>query len=167
MNFKSVSLAFLFISVSGSTIAMEKELMSVEALLHEIQRGNLQAVRDFITAGGDINQYDKEYRMIPLHKACFWNQLEIAKELIRNGANLNCRELRFGQTPLHHAVSIANPEIIRVLIENGADINFKDFQGRTPLSLAQYMAQRWPASSQCQTVAQIFLEEIECQKEIR
>lgn len=40
-------------------------------------------------------------------------------------------------TPLHHAVRFGALETARLLIAHGADLDAKDWQGRTPLDLAE------------------------------
>jgi ankyrin repeat protein len=54
-----------------------------------------------------------------LHRACYFNRLEIVKSLVKHGAYL---ELRSGEglTPLQTAVSRGKVEIVKFLLEEGA-----------------------------------------------
>jgi ankyrin repeat protein len=171
MNFKSVSLALIVLAASQSGLAMEKELPDAAKELPTIEdaidAGNVQAVKDFIKAGGNVNQKNC-FQVSLLHRTVSLKNenMEIVKELVSNGADIDPVDLWLGQTPLHWAASHGCIDLVRILIENGADINCKDRYGETPLMKAK-------ESFACcgdfkyQAVIQLLLEEIERQKEIR
>ena len=60
--------------------------------------------------------------------ACRW--------LLRLGTNVNRTDI-LGRTALHHAVRDGAAETARLLIAHGADLDTKDWQGRSPLDLAE------------------------------
>ncbi len=59
-----------------------------------------------------------------MHRACYFNRLDIVKVLIKNGASLEHRSGE-GLTPLHTAVSRNKAEIVKTLLEEGAIIDLK------------------------------------------
>lgn len=102
--------------------------------------GNVQAVRQLIESGADVNaqvrsdeSYSSEWGNAPLHYAARDGRTAAARVLIEAGADINARNDR-GQTPLHRAIS--HPEIVSLLIEKGADVNIPDTTGQTPLHWA-------------------------------
>jgi ankyrin repeat protein len=88
---------------------------SPNELLHQaVIDGNIEAVKQHIATGADVNAKD-ENGVTPLH----WTETEeIAELLIAKGADVNVKDKR-GFTPLHNA---DNKEIAELLIANGADI---------------------------------------------
>eukprot|EP01100_Stratorugosa_tubuloviscum_P002881 TRINITY_DN1688_c1_g1_i1.p1 TRINITY_DN1688_c1_g1~~TRINITY_DN1688_c1_g1_i1.p1 ORF type:complete len:485 (-),score=204.05 TRINITY_DN1688_c1_g1_i1:1-1455(-) len=65
--------------------------------------------------------------------------LSAAQILIENGACVNGRDKKRGWTPLHFAVKNANEDdfIIDLLIRAGANARVKDFEGKTPIDIAE------------------------------
>jgi ankyrin repeat protein len=82
--------------------------------------GNLDAVRQHIAAGSDINAKDPFGGSSPLISAAVFGQTEIAKALIEAGANLNIQN-NDGSTALHCAAFFCRPEIVKMLLDKGAD----------------------------------------------
>ena len=121
--------------------------------IHEAARtGNIEAVKQHIAAGTDVNAKDK-YGESPLLFAATFGHKEIAELLIANGADVNTKIDKIGMTPLHIATGQgykeivelliakgadvnAKVEITELLIANGADVNAKDVGGKTPLDWA-------------------------------
>jgi uncharacterized protein len=101
--------------------------------------GNIQAVKQHIAAGTDINATFVLEGVpgsggSPLHIAVAANQSEIAELLIRAGANLNVKAADdHGGTPLHWAAALGQWGMAKQLIAAGADVNATDNDGFTPL----------------------------------
>jgi cytohesin len=64
--------------------------------------GNIEAVKQHIAAGTDVNAKDK-FGGTPLHAAAYWGHKEIVELLIAEGAEVNAKN-SFGDTPLDRAV---------------------------------------------------------------
>lgn len=66
--------------------------------------------------------------------------MDMLKLLVENGADINKKDSLRGRTALHHAVEIPSEltvEPVHYLISKGADINSSDFDGNTPLFIAE------------------------------
>ena len=97
------------------------------------EKGNIEAVKQFLADGADVNAKDDAYGgLTPL---CVAATKEIAELLIAKGADVNAKS-DDGWTSLHDATSIGHNEIVELLITKGADVNAKNNYGNTPLDLA-------------------------------
>ena len=97
--------------------------------------GNLEAVKQHLAAGTDVNAWDK-YGSTPLLLAALYGHKEIVKLLIAKGADVNAKAGN-GWTPLHKAALKGHKEIAELLLASGADVNAKDkTRGGTPLHYA-------------------------------
>jgi len=94
--------------------------------------GNLEAIRQHIEAGSDLNVKDPQGGACPLSTAALFGQTDAAVALIEAGADINCRG-NDGATPLHVAAFFCRPEIVRALLDKGADTTIKNSYGSTPL----------------------------------
>ena len=101
------------------------------ALLDAAEKGNIEAVKQHLAAGADVNAKDQR-RWTPLHHAAYEGHKQVAELLIAAGADVNAGDM----TPLHWAANRGHEEVAELLIAKGADVNFKDSKGRTPLGLA-------------------------------
>ena len=104
------------------------------ALLDAAWDGNIEAVKQHLAAGTDVNAKN-QYGTPPLHYAVLYDHKEIAELLIEKGADVNAKA-GFGSTPLHDAAFSDLKEVAELLIANGADVNVKSKFGETPLDLA-------------------------------
>jgi len=95
------------------------------------ESGNIEAVKQAIADGADVNAKDK-HAVTPLHRAAFYGHKEIAELLISKGADVKAKNYG-GYTPLHYA---STKEIAELLIAKGADVNAKTKRGDTPLDWA-------------------------------
>lgn len=86
---------------------------------------NLEAIRQHIAAGSDINVRDPFGGSSPLISAAVFGKTEIAKALIEAGANLNLQNNE-GSTALHTAAFFCRPEIVTLLLNKGADKSIKN-----------------------------------------
>ncbi len=85
-----------------------------------ITKGNIEAVKQRLAAGTDVNAKDKDGRT-PLHFATGKGHKEIAELLIASGADVNAKDLPGkGRTPLHSAAEGGHREIAELLIAKGA-----------------------------------------------
>ena len=108
------------------------------------ESGNIEAVKQHLDAGADVNAKDDKFGFTPLHYATFSalhlmrlnDHKEIVELLIANGADVNAkRDGGAGGTPLHFAAGGLN-EIAELLIAAGAEVNANDDRGATPLDWA-------------------------------
>jgi ankyrin repeat protein len=86
------------------------------ALLEAARDGNIEAVRQHLAAGADVNAKN-DFGWTPLHQVA---TKEIAELLIAEGAEVNVND-RGGSTPLHNAVIGFQKEVAELLIANGAN----------------------------------------------
>jgi len=107
----------------------------VDDLIRKVRENDLNAVKEMIAAGTDVNQADLSDNS-PLKVACIESHFEMAKLLIASGADVNLSDTYNGSTPLHWACSSNNAEIVKLLISNGADVNHLDKSDGSPLGSA-------------------------------
>ena len=102
------------------------------ALLDAAKEGNIEAVKQHLVNGADVNAKDDGWT--PLHNAAGYSTKEMVELLISNGANVNAKN-DDGWTPLHDA---ATKEVAELLIAKGADVEAKDKDDWTPLHKATF-----------------------------
>ena len=95
-------------------------------------QGNVDAIRQHIEAGSDLDQKDA-YGSTPLAVAATFGKTEVARALIGGGADLSITNNE-GATPLHIAAFLCHEEIVGALLEAGADKGVRDKAGATPLA---------------------------------
>ena len=114
-----------------------------KALLKDAGKGDLEAVKQHLAAGADLNVKDF-IGDTPLHLAAYgtpaademfgsrstFGNNEVVKLLIAEGVDVNARDVR-GWTPLHYAARVGHKEVAQLLIDNGADVNARDENGDT------------------------------------
>ncbi len=118
----------LFKAVAG----VELGDTSVQLGGREHEERNIEAVKQHLAAGADVDVKGGWAGGTPLHYAVGEGRNEIAKLLIAKGANVNAKDGN-GSTPLHYANT---KEIAEPLIAEGANVNAKNKDGKTPLDLA-------------------------------
>jgi ankyrin repeat protein len=92
---------------------------------------NLEAVRQHIEAGTNINLKEPMSGSTPLVSAATFGRTEIAKMLIDAGADLTISN-NDGTTPLHAAAFFCRVEIVQMLIDANADKTLRNSFGATP-----------------------------------
>jgi uncharacterized protein len=93
--------------------------------------GNLEALKQHIAAGTNLNEKDPFGGSSPLISASVFGKTEEAKVLIEAGADLNFQN-NDGSTALHTSAFFCRPEIVKMLLEKGADKSIKNNFGATP-----------------------------------
>jgi len=81
---------------------------------------NLDALKQHIAAGTDLNTKDPFGGSSPLITATVFGKTAMAKVLIEAGADLNFQN-NDGSTALHTAAFFCRPEIVQMLLDKGAD----------------------------------------------
>jgi uncharacterized protein len=95
-----------------------------------VMTDNMEALKQHIAAGSNLNEKDPFGGSSPLISACLFGKTEMAKILIEAGADLNFRN-NDGSTALHTASFFCRPEIVRMLLDKGADKTIKNKYGST------------------------------------
>ena len=86
--------------------------------IHDAAReGNIEAVKQHIAAGTDVNEKD-DSEWTPLHHAALFDHKEIAKLLIAKGADENAKDHN-GTTPLDWASKRNHTETADLLHKHG------------------------------------------------
>lgn len=91
---------------------------------------NLEALKQHIAAGSDLNEKDPFGGSSPLITAAVFGKPEEARILIEAGADLNFQN-NDGSTALHTAAFFCRPEIVRMLLDKGADKTIRNKFGAT------------------------------------
>lgn len=92
---------------------------------------NLDALKQHIAAGSNINEKDPFGGSSPLISAAVFGKTEAATILIKAGADLNFQN-NDGSTALHTSAFFCRPEIVKMLLEKGADKSLRNKYGATP-----------------------------------
>ena len=118
------------------------------SILKAARTGNIEAVKQHIAAGTDVNTKSGGFST-PLHQAAQFGRKEIAELLIAADADVNAscirrytrgnnvKEINNGITPLHKAAFGRHKETAQLLIAKGADVNAKNERGQTPVDYAE------------------------------
>ena len=106
-----------------------------ETLHKACKKGDIEAVKQHLATGADVNAGGVFGTTTPLYLAAGEGHKEIVELLIAKGANVNTKTDE-GSTPLHSATANEHENIAELLIEKGADVNAKDNKGRTALHCA-------------------------------
>jgi ankyrin repeat protein len=119
----------------GKTSDWFSDWNKAEESIHiAVRVGHIEAVKQHLAAGTDVNAKDGEWGYTLLHSAVDKGHKEVAELLIANGADVNAKWGEWDQwTPLHFATTKG---IAELLIAKGADVNAKSFRGYTPLHQA-------------------------------
>ena len=86
---------------------------------------NLDALKQHIEAGTNINEKDPFGGSSPLISAAVFGKTEMAKVLIDAGADLNFQN-NDGSTALITSAFFCRPEIVKMLLDKGADKTIKN-----------------------------------------
>lgn len=92
--------------------------------------GNIEALKQHLAAGTNINEKDPFGGSSPLISASLFGKTDMAKILIDAGADLNFQN-NDGSTALHTSAFFCRPEIVRLLLDKGANKTIKNKFGST------------------------------------
>ena len=122
---------FIAASGCGNQDAPETATQAPAMAIHTAAAlGNIEAVRQHIRAGSDLNARDA-YGSTPLIAAITFGRTEVATALIDARADLTIAN-NDGSTPLHIAAFMCHPEVVTALLEAGADKEALNRWGSTP-----------------------------------
>ena len=105
---------------------------NAKALHRAAAAGDIEAVKQHLAAGTNVNVRVGEWGDTPLHRAAFGGNKEIVELLLNNEVDVNVKD-DYGCTPLHDAAEYGHKKIIELLISKGADVNAENDDGLTPL----------------------------------
>ena len=102
--------------------------------------GNIEAVKQHLANGTDVNAQNGPVGRTPLHEAALRGHKEVVELVIDKDADVNAKDW-MSRTPLHNAALDGHKEIVELLIAKGADVNAKGesgfYKGQTPLDWAE------------------------------
>lgn len=105
--------------------------------LHEaVVTGDIEAVKQHIKNGSDLNIKEPSGGSSPLITASLFGRTEIARLLIDAGADINLKN-NDGSTALHTAAFFCRKDIVEMLLANGADKSIRNNAGSTALESVQ------------------------------
>ncbi len=91
---------------------------------------NMEALKQHIAAGSDLNVKDPLGGSSPLISASLFGRTEMAAALIKAGADINFQN-NDGSTALLTASFFCRPEIVKMLLDKKADKTIKNKYGQT------------------------------------
>lgn len=109
------------------------DLWGKTAMIHAVERNDVETVRLLLDAGADPDLKAGGYT--PLGRAAILGYGRIAGMLLKYGADPDLRSSD-GNTPLTAAASMNRLQVIRVLLPARPDYTLRNRHGRTALSLA-------------------------------
>jgi ankyrin repeat protein len=95
-----------------------------------VATNNVQALKQYISTGANLNAKDPIGGSSPLITACLFGNAQMAKMLVDAGADLNFKN-NDGSTPLITAAFFCYPDIVKMLLSKSADKNIKNKYGQT------------------------------------
>jgi CubicO group peptidase (beta-lactamase class C family) len=98
-----------------------------------VLQGNIDAVRQHINAGSDMNEKDA-WGSTPLIIATTFGKTEVASALIEAGADMNITNGE-GSTPLLIAALLCRTEIIKALLDKGVNKYIRNNSGSTAFDI--------------------------------
>ncbi|MCB9208381.1 MAG: ankyrin repeat domain-containing protein [Ignavibacteriales bacterium] len=99
---------------------------------------DLEAIKQHIKAGSDINVQENFLKSTPLITAAALDEPEAAKLLIDAGAKIDYQNMD-GSTALITAAALGKTNTAKVLIDAGADLNIQNNEGSTALITAAFL----------------------------
>jgi len=128
---KMMPIAMLALAVLGGCGKQEIATNPPSVGLHEAAlQGNLEAIRQHIAAGSDLDERDPLGGGSPLITAATFGHTEVARALIGAGVEVDYQNNE-GSTALHTAAFLCHTEIVTILLENGADRSVRNKAGAT------------------------------------
>ena len=132
-SFVFARLAGLFLSAALFLTACNNSAPASDVDIHTaVITDDIEAVKQYIADGGDLNVKDPFGGSSPLISATVFGKTEAARLLLDAGADINFQNSD-GSTALHTAAFFCRPEIVKLLLEKNADQTIKNKYGATPL----------------------------------
>lgn len=139
-TFSLVIILALAASCNGDAQSQSKAKAPEVDIHTAVITGNLEAVKQHIAAGSDLNIKDPFGGSSPLISAAVFGQPEAAKLLLDAGVDINFQN-NDGSTALHSAAFFCRPEIVKMLLEHKADKSIRNKFGSTAYeSVAAFFA---------------------------
>jgi CubicO group peptidase (beta-lactamase class C family) len=127
---KTVTTIVLLVTLLTPLPVCGQENSTPSLSLHvAVLQGNIDAVRQHIDAGSDLNKKDA-WGSTPLIIATTFGRTEVAKALIEAGSDMTIGNNE-GSTPLHIAALFGRTEIVKVLLDKGVDKYIRNNSGST------------------------------------
>lgn len=149
--------------IDNSEMSNQSPLM--KELEEAIYTNDLSKISSLIDSGLDINLPHVGDEQTPLALACYLENMAIIQTLLQSGVEVNKRMGSDGDVALFFAIltesEAPNLNIVRELVEAGADILQENYQGDTPLSIADGISFR---DERFQIIIDYFRRELELQK---
>ena len=82
------------------------------------EQGDIEAVKEYLAIGINVNAKDEAYGGMPLHWAAYSGRNEVAEFLINEGAAVNAKN-QAGATPLDKAIEKNRDETVSLLHKHG------------------------------------------------
>lgn len=124
---------FCVVACSGQKVKNEQKegVKKPDVDIHTaVVTNNIEAVKQHIAAGSNIDEKDPFGGSSPLISATVFGKPEVARILIDAGADINFQN-NDGSTALHTAAFFCHPDIVKMLLEKGADKSIKNKYGAT------------------------------------
>lgn len=107
---------------SGLIYRQRKESKLTEDFIFASGQGQIDAVREAILKGVNVNAFDS-FGNTALCFAAYWGQLDTVRFLLQVGANLELKDEQNGWTPLIAAIRLGQVEVVKLLIKAGANVH--------------------------------------------
>lgn len=101
-----------------------------------IEKGDIESVRAYLDAGGEVNQQGGSGNMTLLMWAGFAQADDIAALLIERGADVNIIDDNCRGNALIWAVEAGSTNIVRLILDRKPDLDYGDSDGETALMYA-------------------------------
>jgi len=119
------------VSEKPYSVVVQNQVSPPDVSLHmAVIQGNLEAVKQHIAAGTNLDEKEPTVASSPLITAATFGRVDIAKALIEAGADVNYQN-NDGSTALHTAAFFCQKEIVEALLNSGADKTLKNKGGAT------------------------------------
>ncbi len=97
-------------------------------LIIAAQKGNIETVRELVSAGVNVNG-SLDNGGMALDQSAITGQLEVVQFLLDNGADVNAQGF-YGQTALIAAAGKGHADVVQLLLERGADVHIRGDKGQ-------------------------------------
>ncbi|CAM6105505.1 unnamed protein product [Calypogeia fissa] len=109
---------------------------AMETSIHEAAReGNVEAVRQFLSADLDARNARDRLSRAPLHLAAWAGQAEVVRLLCDASADVGAAAMD-DMAAIHFACQKGHTEVVRILLASGAYVNARNRKGMTALHFA-------------------------------